>query len=102
MKQGSMRDEEMDLLRLRVLDLNQRLEAAEKSKSMQKSLMDTEALRMKSMEAEIDELRAALVSEVKSAEIESQRRVQEDADIRKKLEVSVGLNRRFLILVGSS
>ena len=60
--------------------------------------MDTEALRMKSMEAEIDELRAALVSEVKSAETESQRRVQEDADIRKKLEVSVALKKSFLFL----
>jgi hypothetical protein len=89
LKEGSMRDEEMDLLRLRVLDLKQRLDAAERSKDSQKALMDTEAMRMTSMEAEIDELRAALVSEVKSAEDEAQRRVQEDADIRKKLEVSI-------------
>ena len=39
------------------------------------------------MEAEINDLRAALVSEVKSAEKESERRAKEDEDIRRQLEV---------------
>ena len=86
-KASSMRDEEMDLLRLKVLDLNKRLEAAERAKAAQKAIIDTDNLRAESMEAEINDLRAALVSEVESAEKEALRRVKEDKDIRKQLQV---------------
>ena len=82
-----MRDEEMDLLRLKVLDLNKRLEAAERTKQAQIAIIHTEELKSQSMEAEINDLRAALVSEVKSAEKESERRAKEDEDIRRQLEV---------------
>ena len=86
-KASSMRDEEMDLLRLKVLDSNKRLEAAERAKEAQKAIIDTDNLRAESMEAEINDLRAALVSEVESAEKEALRRVKEDKDIRKQLQV---------------
>ena len=86
-KANSMRDDEMDLLRLKVLDLNKRLEAAERSKQVQKAIIETDNLRAQSMEAEINDLRAALVSEVKGAEEEALRRAKEDKDIRKQLEV---------------
>ena len=77
----------MDLLRLKVLDLNKRLEAAERAKAAQKAIIDTDNSRAESMEAEINDLRAALVSEVESAEKEALRRVKEDEDIRKQLQV---------------
>ena len=86
-KANNMRDEEMDLLRLKVLDLNKRLEAAERTKQAQIAIIHTEELKSQSMEAEINDLRAALVSEVKSAEKESERRAKEDEDIRRQLEV---------------
>ena len=86
-KANSMRDEEMDLLRLKVLDLNKRLEAAERSKQVQQAIIDTDNLRAQSMEAEINDLKAALVSEVKDAEEEALRRAKEEKDIRKQLEV---------------
>ena len=87
LQEGTMRDQEMDLLRLRVLDMTKRLEAGEKGKQAQQAMIDTDQMRIKSMEAEIDDLRAALVAEVRGAQTEAQRRVQEDAEIRKKIEV---------------
>ena len=76
-------DGEIDLLRLRILDMQAKLDAADQAKYGLEECIVAAELNSKTLESEVEQLRAALVQEVQSAESEVQRRQDEEAEIEK-------------------
>ena len=66
-----------------------KLDAADQAKYGLEERIVAAELNSKTLESEVEQLRAALVQEVQSAESEVQRRQDEEAEIREKLSQAV-------------
>lgn len=86
-------NQEMDLLRLQVLDQQSRLDAAEKTRNTYKDTIKAQGAKVRVLEKEVENLRAALVQEVAAAEEEAQERQREAEAIRVKVEADVAKSR---------
>ena len=86
---GGEANQEIDLLRLQVMDGQAKLDAAEKTKFQFKDTIKEQAAQINVLNAEVDTLRAALVEEATAADAAVQRREEEEKEIRHKVQLDV-------------
>lgn len=86
---GGEQNQELDLLRLQVMDGQAKLDAAEKTKVHYQDTIKEQTAQINVLNAEVDTLRAALVEEAAAAEAAVQRREEEEKEIRHKVQLDV-------------
>ena len=88
-EEGSSQNQELDLLRLQVLDAQAKLDAAEKTKYTFKDTIKEQNAHIMVLQKEVGTLRAAIVEEAAAAEAATQRREAEEQEIRHKVALDV-------------
>ena len=86
---GGQKNEELDMLRLQVMDKQAKLDAAEKTKHSYKDTIKEQHASIGVLETEIDTLRAAIVEEAFQAEEQVKRRNEEEQEIRHKVQLDL-------------
>mgnify|MGYP000975466000 FL=1 len=86
---GGEANQELDLLRLQVMDGQAKLDAAEKTKFQFKDTIKEQAAQINVLNSEVETLRTALVEEAAAADAAVQRREEEEKEIRHKVQLDV-------------
>ena len=81
--------EELDMLRLQIMDKQMKLDAAEKTKHTFKDTIQEQNAHISVLQNEVATLRAAIVEEASAADEEGKRREQDEIDIRHKVKLDL-------------
>jgi hypothetical protein len=86
---GGTKNEELDMLRLQVMDKQAKLDAAEKTKHAYMDTIKEQNANIGVLQKEIDTLRAAIVEEASAADEAIKRRSQDEEEIRHKVQLDL-------------
>ena len=87
--EGGAQNQELDMLRLQVMDKQAKLDAAEKTKHQYKDTIKEQMAHISILQNEVSTLRAAIVEEASVADEAARRRESDQLEIRHKVELDV-------------
>ena len=88
-EEGGQQNQELDMLRLQVMDKQAKLDAAEKTKHHFKDTIKEQAAHLSVLQNEVATLRAAIVEEASAADEAARRREADEKEIRHKVQLDV-------------
>ena len=86
---GGMKTEELDMLRLQIMDRQAKLDAAQKTTHTYKDTIKEQNAHITVLQNEITTLRSAIVDEAAAADEAAQRREADEEEIRHKIQLDV-------------